>query len=41
VQLPGRGVEGAEVGDRQERRELCGRDVDEAMLMAVQKHSLV
>jgi hypothetical protein len=41
VEVPCRGVEGAEVGDGEERRELRGRDVDEDILMGVQKHSLV
>jgi hypothetical protein len=41
VEVPRRGVEGTEVGDGQQRRELGGRDVDEGILMPSQKHSLV
>jgi hypothetical protein len=41
VQVLRRGVEGAAVGDGQQRRELRGRDVDEGSLMVHQKHSLV
>lgn len=40
MEVPRRGVEGAEVGDGQQRRELGGGYVDEAILMAMQKHSL-
>jgi len=41
VEVLRRRVEGAEVGDGEECRELCGRDVDEDILMGAQKHSLV
>jgi hypothetical protein len=41
VQVPRSGIEGAEVGDGQQRRELGGRNVDEDILMSAQKHSLV
>jgi hypothetical protein len=40
VEVPGGRLEGAEVGDRQERGQLRGRDVHEGMLMLTQKHSL-
>jgi hypothetical protein len=40
MEVPRRGVESAEIGNGEERGELGGRDVDEVILMVIQKHSL-